>query len=332
MLNFYMRWNRIFFLLSAIPLLIGAQAIDSLKGPSFTSPSRVQEMPAEWVKEPIRHAPEVGRVDLAVTLDQHLYPLFKEHIEKFAAQKGLKVSVSEGTCGITAGKLARKSVDMGGFCCPPGEIDRLPGLRFHTVGVMPVAVIVHPDNPMEDIKLEDARKLFGGKIYLWSELKDGRGRPGPNLKVRPIGRLHCKLRPGHWRLLLDNEDLFSPNLTEVGTIPDMISLVAKTPGAVGYEVPLMVERYAGKGRVKTLKLNGLLPAATSLAGGGYPVYRTLNLATWEGKGLENENARALVDYILKEAERLEGKYGLVSASGLRKAGWKFKGDELVGEP
>lgn len=309
-----------------------AHAADPLSGPAFSDPSKIQKMPPEWEKQPIRYEAEAGKVDVAIALDQNLYPLYIDKIRAFAAKEKLKIAVNEGTCGTTGGKLARKSVDIGAFCCPPGETDRLPGLRFHTVGLIPVALIVHPDNPIDDMTLGQARALFQGKIYNWSELKDSHGRPGPDLKTHPIGRLHCKLRPGHWRLLLENEDLFSPSLAEVGAIPDMISLVGKTPGAIGWEALLMVEKYADKGRVKPVSLNGLAPSASNLVKGRYPLYRTLVITTWEGKGLENENARKLVRFIIKEAEGLEGKYGFVPASTLKKNGWKFKGDELIGAP
>jgi hypothetical protein len=39
-----------------------------------------------------------------------------------------------------------------------------------------------------------------------------------------------------------------------------------------------------------------------------------------------------VDYLLKEVENLDKKFNLVPSSRLRKAGWKFKDDELVGAP
>jgi ABC-type phosphate transport system substrate-binding protein len=320
------------FLLQVLLLFTTAHAVELIKGPAFTDPSFVQPMPEGWIEKPVRYDPEIGRADVVVTLDQHLYPLFADYIRKYAAKKGITVRVDEGTCGITAGKLARKAVDIGGFCCPPGEADRLPGLRFNTVGLMPVAVLVHPDNPVEDMDVRQAREIFSGKFYRWSEIKDLGGRRGQNIRIEAVGRLHCKLRPGHWRLLLGNEDLFSPNLTEVGTIPDMISLVARMPGAIGYEVPLMVERYAKQGKAKILRLNGVAPEAPALAAGRYPLYRTLNLTTWEGKAVENEKAQELVRQLLKEAERLEGMYGFVPASSLKREGWKFKGDELVGEP
>ena len=62
------------------------------------------------------------------------------------------------------------------------------------------------------------------------------------------------------------------------------------------------------------------------------IYRTYNITTWEGKGVENHRAKRLVEYLLKEVEHLDPKYGFAPASRLRKSGWKFKGDELVGEP
>jgi hypothetical protein len=39
----------------------------------------------------------------------------------------------------------------------------------------------------------------------------------------------------------------------------------------------------------------------------------------------------LVAYLLKQGERLEKEYHIVPASKLKQAGWKFKGNELIGE-
>ena len=54
---------------------------------------------------------------------------------------------------------------------------------------------------------------------------------------------------------------------------------------------------------------------------------------WEGKGMANRNAARLVEYLIKEFEKLDpDKFGFVSQGRLRKAGWQFSGDELTGEP
>ena len=210
----------------------GAEPLEKFRGEPFSDFSYIQQMPPGWENQPIKYAPEIGKADLVITLDQHLYPAILEMIQEYAVDNGLKVTVSEGTCGITAGKLVRKAVDMGGYCCLPGKTDRLPGLRFHTIGVVPIALFVHPENPIDNITLNQAREIYQGRILRWSDIRDTNGRQGTSLKIQTVGRLHCKIRPGHWRLLLDNEDLFGPRLQEVGTIPDMISLVAAAPGAI----------------------------------------------------------------------------------------------------
>lgn len=193
---------------------------------------------------------------------------------------------------------------------------------------------MHPENPVDNVSVKELRKIFQGKISRWSELKAKDGRPGPPLTIKPVGRFHCPLRPGHWRSLLDSEDLFSPRLYEVGSMPDMIAGVATNKGAIGWETLGMVEHYKDMGRVKTLKIDGNSPSdVEALATKRYPFYRTYNVTTWEGKDVENQKAKALVDYLINAVEGIDPvKSGIAPASTLRKAGWKFKGNELVGEP
>jgi hypothetical protein len=306
----------------------------NLNGPAFTTdPSKIIEMPDEWVNQPVRHDPSIGKFDLVVTLDQHLFTPLRPFINKYARMNRLRIFVNEGTCGISAGMLARKEVDIGGFCCAPGETDRLPGLRFHTIGIDAIALLVHPENPIDNLTLEQARRIFMGEIRRWSEFESTTGEKGPDIPVQPIGRLHCKLRPGHWRLLLDNEDLFSPSLLEVGAIPDMISQVASNPSAIGYEVVWNTARYREQGKVKILRINGISPLdQDALIRGRYPLYRVYNLTTWHGEGLTNPKAEKLIQYLLKAIKGLPEEHNIIPASRLKEAGWRFKGDELVGEP
>jgi phosphate transport system substrate-binding protein len=330
-----MKRYKTWFLIPFVALLFGVivHAAEPLKGRSFTAPGWTFEMPAEWVKKPIRYEKWADKADVSVMLDQDAYRMILPFIQKYAKQRGLKIAVKEGTCGISAGMLDRKAVDIGGFCCPPGRQDRLPGLRFHTLGIVAMAFLVHPENPVESVSVTELRNIFQGKLYRWSELKSRNGKPGPQWVIRPIGRFHCPLRPGHWRLLLDNQDLFSPRLYEVGSMPDMIAQVSANKGAIGWEVLGMVEHYKKVGKVKPLRIDGYSPTdGTAIATKRYPFYRTYNITTWEGKGVENPKAEALVDYLMNEVESFGSEFGFVPASKLIKAGWKFKGDELVGEP
>jgi len=317
------------FLLFALP----ACASGKLSGRAFSDNSKVVEMPEGWVLKTISPDATAEKADLHLTLDQHLYPALLPLINEFASNENLKISVKEGTCGISAGMLARKQVDMGGFCCPPGAADRLPGLEFHTIGISSLAILVNRKNPIDNVTVEEARKLFQGRIFNWNELKTSTGANGPDMPVRPVGRLHCKARPGHWRLILDNEDLFSPKMIEVGSIADMMSQVYKDSGAVGYEVLWNIVRYKKADGVKALKINGVDPAdMEAMKKFKYPFYRVYNVTTWSGAAVEKPVVSRLVEYIKKNMDKVDDVNVIVPAAALAAEGWLFADEELVGEP
>lgn len=309
-----------------------AQQRNPLRGEPFSDPSVTFPMPEDWIRKPVVHEAWAGKADVAVTLEQDVYQLFLPLIRAYAKEKGITIAVQEGTCGISSGALSRKAVDIGGYCCPPSREDRLPGLRFHTIGVVAKAILVNPANSVDDLTLSQARDIFQGKVFRWSEVKTAGGKAGPDRPIRVVARFHCPARPGHWRLLLDNEDLFSLRVNEVRTISDMVVQVAENADAVGWEVPGMAEHYRDLGRVKAVAVDGHGPDDTAaLAAGAYPLYRTYNLTTWEGPAAENRHAQGLVEHLLREAGKIEARYGFAPASRLREAGWQFLGNELIGE-
>lgn len=303
---------------------------DALSGISFSDPSKVIQMPDDWKKKPITHGETAGNADLVITLDGQMHNAWEQLIEKYAREHNLKIVIHRGTCGVSAGELSQKSIDIGAFCCPPGFTDRLPGLKFHTAGIAALALLIHPDNGTNNITFKQAQQIFQGDIQRWSEISDSVKK---GLLIQPVARLHCKLRPGHWRLLLDNHDLFSPGLFEVGAIPDMISQVAINPASIGYEILWMARYHSDKGDVKVLNIDGYSPDNPShVISTLYPLYRVYSFATWEDPNTENTHAKELVNYIIQQVEHLDAKYSIIPVSSLRKAGWKFRDTELIGEP
>jgi len=306
--------------------------------PAFSNPAILGDVPGNWEQMPFKHDDVHRGADLVVALGQQSYPLFHELIAEYAKKNQLKIIVKTGTCGITSGRLRRKSVDIGAFCCPPAKSDRLPGLEFHSLGISPIALIVHPDNPLSNVSSKQAREIFQGQTSRWAQLDNKQTNNFRHL-IKPVARLHCKIRPGHWRGLLKNEDQFSPQLFEVGVIADMISQVSRNTGAIGWEVPLMVSYHQTKGLVKMLKIDG--HEATDLnyvLSGKYPLYRSYSLTTWKQKNSDKENnkrhqlAMSLVRYLQQHIEKVHSDISYIPPSQLKRAGWKFLGDELIAEP
>lgn len=294
----------------------------------FSDPAVLTPVPEGWSERPIQHLPKYQDADLVLSLGQQSHPLFNDLIAQYAREHNLNIVVEHGTCGITSGRLLKKKVDVGSFCCPVGADDRLPGLKFYSIGISPIALVVHPDNPLQNVTTAQAKDIFAGQISNWSEIS-----PGTNQLIKPVGRLHCKTRPGHWRALLKNEDEFSPRLFEVGVIGDMISQVSRSASSIGWETPLMLDVYQDKGEVKVLDIDGRSPSDIEyVLTGKYPLYRSYTLTAWAAKNKINDEAIKLIHYLRQHVEKVHAEIGFIPVSRLRAAGWKFMDDELVGEP
>ncbi|KJU87035.1 phosphate ABC transporter substrate-binding protein [Candidatus Magnetobacterium bavaricum] len=309
-----------------------AKAKDPLRGAPFSDPTKIFSMPEEWVKQPIKYEQWGEGADLAVALDQQLYPAILPLIRQYEKQNKLKIAVVEGTCGTVAGAAMRKTADITGMCCAPGANDRLPNLKYHTLGISSVALLVNKDNPVDNISIDEVRKVFMGKFRKWSDIKGASGVKA-DMPVKPVVRLHCKTRPGHWCLILANEDLFGHRLVEVGTIADMLATVASLKGAVGYETLWHMENLKYGDKIKTLKIDGVDPADNDrLAAGQYTIYRTFSITTWDQPGIAKPLANKLLQYMLQNLNAIDKSYYLVPVDQLKKHGWKFHENEVVGEP
>ncbi|MBF0127575.1 MAG: hypothetical protein HQM02_10240 [Magnetococcales bacterium] len=305
----------------------------ALQGAPFTDPRQIVTMPEEWIKRPIEY--DAGaikeRADVAITLDQQIFLMLGKQIAEYGKKKGIRIVNQEGTCGISDGFVAKKQVDLAGYCCAPDLPQRLPGIKHHTLGVAAKVFIVHPDNPVSNLTEEQLQKIYLGEYARWTDIKDL--KEAPNLPLQVVGRLHCKARPGHWRLLLDNENLFSPRMKSVSSIPDMVSEVMANPGAIGYETFTNIMHYQKEKAPKFLRVEAHDPHdQAAVASLKYPLYRTFALALWEDKGIRNKHIDELVAFMMKEVEALGVEHGFVPASRLRAAGWVFHGDEVVAEP
>lgn len=299
-------------------------------GSSFTDPRQNMQMPEGWEQLPMNYPKSARDADLVISFGQQTSPALKPLVQQYARQHKLNILIQSGTCGISAGKLLRKNIDSGAFCCPAGKSDRLPGLEFHTIAISPLSIIVHKDNPLNNLSIDQARLVFKGKLRKWNELDNKEDR---NKNIISVARLHCKKRPGHWTLLLKSQELFSPKLKEVGVIPDLIAKVGKTPLSISIETPFMVNKYDKTHTVKQLKLGGHSPSdADYVASGQYPFYRTYNLTTWSNGGKRRDISLALIRHLQKHIEENYAEYGFVPVSKLRNNGWKFNGDELIAEP
>jgi ABC-type phosphate transport system substrate-binding protein len=304
----------------------GTTANDALFDlPPFADPSETVEMDQEWLERNLKHPDDVG-ADLYAVLSHQMFDLWDPWIDEFARKKKITIHTQYGVDGTSAGSLRRKEADVACYCGSPKSSDRMPGVTFHTAGVVPVVFFVNASNPVDDVNLDAAMKVFRGEINNWMEIG------GEIMSIMPVARSHCKKRLGRWRPL-NNMDNLSPSAIKVGSIEDALEYVASTPGSIGYEILSRVEPYVRSGQVKVLTVNGMNPFNLEfLSQGKYPLYRAYTFTTWQGVGLENPLAGELVNMLLDKTSEKASDIFFVPAEDLRKSGWLFHGKELIGEP
>ena len=202
---------------------------------------------------------------------------------------GIK-AVQEGRCDI--GLSSRDLKDE----------EKSAGLEGTVLAYDGIAIIVHPENPVEDLSLETIAKIYKGEITNWSEVG------GNDAEIVLIGREAGSGTRDGFESITDTEDAckYRQELTSTG---DVITTVSQNPGAIGYASVASV-----KESVKALTVDGVAPTEDTIKNGSYVVQRPFVLVTKTDAEL-SEAAQMFFDYITSaDANEIISAAGVVSAN------------------
>lgn len=178
--------------------------------------------------------------------------------------------------------------------------------KISTIGLDGVAVIVHRDNPVAALSVEEVGKIFSGEITNWKQV----GGPAVPIKVFALSDFFGTTVFFKNLFLPKQSIASSARLVNVHSlIPD---LVTEDPWAIGFcSIGL-----SGQSRIMPLKrsadADAALPTAQAIRDDKYPAVRQLSLAT--AMGSTNAHAWDFVSLCLRQdAQRLVKRYGFVSA-------------------
>ena len=198
---------------------------------------------------------------------------------------GIK-AVQEGRCDIGLSSRALKAEETE------------QGLVGTVLAYDGIAVIVNPQNTVEDLTVEQIAAIYTGEIANWSEVG------GIDAEIVLIGREAGSGTRGGFEEIVDVEDAcqYRQELTSTG---DVITAVSQNPGAVGYASLASV-----KDTVKAIKVGGVAPSEATVKDESYAIQRPFVLVTKEGTAL-TETAQAFFNFITSEAAR-----EVISAAGV----------------
>ena len=188
---------------------------------------------------------------------------------------GIK-AVKDGTCDI--GLSSRYLKDS----------EKAEGLKETILAIDGIAVIVHTDNTVADLTLQQIAAIFKGEITNWGEVggKDG--------QIVCIGREESSGTRDGFESITDTEDacVYRQELTSNGAV---LTAVAENPNAIGY-----VSLSSAKDTVKAISVGGVAPSEATIKDGSYAVQRPFVLVTKEGVAL-SEAAQVFFDFATSPA-------------------------------
>jgi phosphate transport system substrate-binding protein len=232
----------------------------------------------------------------------------------------VRISVSGGGTGTGISALINKTVTIANASRKIKEEELASAKK---AGVNPtefvvardaIAVIVNPENPIDELTLQEISDIFSGKINNWSELGGD---------DRPIVRLSRETNSGTHVYFLErvlrlgdskNKTLFSMDTLLLPSSEGITAEVKDNPNAIGYDglgyvVPevkvLAVAAKAGGDYV--------LPSTATVNNGTYPIARDLYMYT---NGEPSGDVKAYLEWIVSpEAQKIVNSLGFVPIPG-----------------
>ena len=182
------------------------------------------------------------------------------------------------------------------------DAEKESGLTETVLAYDGIAIIVHPDNPVTSLTVEQIADIYTGKITDWKDVGGAEGA------IVLIGREAGSGTRDGFETITGTKDacLYRQELTATG---DVIATVSRNPNAIGYASLASVKK-----TVKALDVDGVTPSEETVKDGSYKIQRPFVLVTRTDKTL-SEAAQKFFDYALSaEAAEIIAMAGAVAAN------------------
>ena len=219
-----------------------------------------------------------------------------------AANEGVEFTYNPtgSGAGITAAQEGRCDIGLSSRALKDEE--KAGGLKETVLAYDGIAIIVNPENPVNDLTLDQIAKLYTGEITNWKDVG------GNDAEVVLIGREAASGTRDGFESITGTKDKcqYRQELTSTG---DVITAVSQNPDAIGYASLASI-----KDSVKALNVDGVTPSEATVKDGSYKVQRPFVLVNVEGKEL-TPVAQKFFDYITSpDAAAIIAKAGAVAAN------------------
>lgn len=227
-----------------------------------------------------------------------------------------RISVSGGGSGTGIASLINKTVSLANASRKIKD-EEIASAKKENVNPMEfvvardaIAVIVNPNNPIDQLTLQEISDIYSGKINNWSDL-GGEDRPIVRLSRETNSGTHTYFLETVLRLgQKDNKTLFSMDTLLLPSSEGITAEVSDNPNAIGYDgLGYVVPEVKVLAVAKTADDPYVMPSADTVNSGTYPIARDLYMYT------NGEPSGAVKDYLdwikSSEAQQIVTTLGFV---------------------
>jgi len=222
-------------------------------------------------------------------------PIMTTAMEVYRTEIDPRAELSYDAPGSTAGIQGVLSgrYDVGAASRALLIAEKQQGAYATTIALDGLAVIVNETVPLSDLSLEQVAGIFVGEIRNWRRLG------GPDLNIVVVNRDEASGSRGAFKEYVlepvyGDDARFMLNALVTESNGNMVTMVAQTPGAVGYASLNVLPRLREAGG-RALTVDGIPDTPETVLNGTYPISRPLNVITY---GEPTGPRRVFVDFLL----------------------------------
>jgi len=240
-----------------------------------------------------------GQVEISVVGSTSVQPFAEALAEEFMARHPMeKIFIQGGgsTAGIQAVLSGASQVGMSSRKLEASEKELIAIPIIYDA----IAVIVHRNNPLDGLRLEQIRHIYAGKITRWNEVG------GKDRAITVVTREEGSgTRETFQNLVLGKNEEISLAALVQDSNGAIRQVVADDPNAIGFISLGLVND-----RVRALKVDGIEPSIENILNHRYTILRPFLFVF---KSPPGGTAKEFLDYVLSpEGQKILMKEGLVS--------------------
>jgi len=234
-------------------------------------------------------------------------PVAKAFAEYFMRKHpGVNITVSESGSGNGAKSLINGVCDIANMSRPMKDKEFKAAVEkginpvAHVVALDGIAMIVHPSNPIKNLKMEQIKDIYLGKITNWKQLG------GPNLNIVVVTRdTNSGTFETFEKLVMQKENIMNKAET-VGSNGAVRARVQKTRAAIGYVGLGFVDR-----TVKAVTVNNIMPSKVTIQTGDYPIARPLFMWTNKYPKLGSLKFKFVTFHLTPDGQKIVEEVGFI---------------------